>query len=152
MLILTSRLTLRKKRLLLHLIQLVHQGLECYTGVVQRQCLQTCREHRHEVGVVSRPVIGCGVQCNKGGAEVVPGSPRRSSEIVHMKVLQGLGIITLKWWEVILLVVQALEKIWRKGKHRMQARAWYVRVQQAVQSAVATGAHGTGTLDQCLAL
>jgi hypothetical protein len=57
-----SRLPLRKKRLLLHLIQLVHQGLERRARVVQREGLQTRREHRHEAGVVSRPVIGRGVQ------------------------------------------------------------------------------------------
>src|SRR6185295_18398541 len=72
--------------------------------------------------------------------------------MVHIEVLPGLGIIMLKRWEMILLLVQALEKVWRKSAHQMQSRAQCVRGQQAVQGAVATSTHGTGPLDYRLAL
>ena len=105
MLIPDSRLPLRKKRLLLHLIQLVHQGLQRRARVVQRECLETRREYRHKARVVSRPVIGRGVQRHEGGAEVVPGSPRQPPEMMHIEVLPGLGVIALKRWEVIVFLV-----------------------------------------------
>src|SRR5262249_3666441 len=124
----TSHLLLPKKRLLLYLIQLIHQGLERGARVVQRQRLQTLREHWHEACVLSRPAIGRSVQRNKDGAEVVPGSPRQPLEMVHIEVTQGLNVIALKRRKVIFLLVQALEKVWRKGEHRMQARARCVRV------------------------
>src|SRR4030095_11758399 len=72
--------------------------------------------------------------------------------MVHIEVPPGLGVIALKWWEVILLLVQTLEKVWRKSEHRMQTRARCLRVQQAVQGAGAAGTHGTGPLHHRLAL
>lgn len=55
-------------------------------------------------------------------------------------------------WEVIFLLAQALEKVWRKRAYRMQARARCFRIQQAVQGTVATGAPGLGPLDHRLTL
>src|SRR4029453_4963438 len=72
--------------------------------------------------------------------------------MMHIEVPPGLGVIALKWWEVIVLLVQALEKVWCKSEHWMQARAWCVRVQQAMQGTVAAGAHGTRPLNHRLAL
>src|SRR5215471_16647654 len=72
--------------------------------------------------------------------------------MVHIEVPPGLGVIALKRWEVILLLVQTLEKVWRKSEHRMQARARFLRVQQAVQGAVAASTHGTRPLDHRFAL
>ena len=102
--------------------------------------------------MVSRPVISRGMQHYEGGTEVMPGSPRQAPEMVHIEVLPGLSVIALKGWEVILLLVQTLEKLRCKGEHWMQAWARCVRVQQTVQGTVAPGAHGTGPLNHRLAL
>src|SRR4030095_263686 len=72
--------------------------------------------------------------------------------MVYIEVPPGLSVIALKRWEVIFLLVQTLEKVWRKSEHRMQAQARCLRVQQTVQGAVAAGTHGTGALDHRLAL
>src|SRR5215468_7870054 len=72
--------------------------------------------------------------------------------MVHIEVPPGFGVIALKRWKVILLLVQTLEKVWRKSEYWMQAWARCLRVQQAVQGAVAAGTHGTGPLNHCLPL
>src|SRR4029434_1810884 len=72
--------------------------------------------------------------------------------MLTMEVPRGIAVIALNRGEVILLLVQTLEKVWRKSEHRMQARARCLRVQQAVQGAVAAGTHGTGLLNHRLPL